>query len=94
MAQALTQPGDTAIVEQPTYLGALSIFGSRGIRLIGAAVDQHGPLTDELVGLILAHRPRFIYVIPAFQNPTGACMSAERRTQSVGNCGPPSHPNH
>jgi DNA-binding transcriptional MocR family regulator len=80
IAQVLAQPGDTVIVEQPTYLGALSIFGSRGLRLIGASVDADGLVTDELEGLILAHRPRFIYVIPAFQNPTGVCMSAERRT--------------
>ncbi|MDZ4717312.1 MAG: PLP-dependent aminotransferase family protein [Roseiflexaceae bacterium] len=80
VAQALAQPGDTAIVEQPTYLGALSVFGSRGLRLIGASMDEHGLVTDELENLILAHRPRFIYAIPAFQNPTGVCMSAERRT--------------
>jgi 2-aminoadipate transaminase len=81
VAQTLAQPGDAVIVEQPTYLGALSILGGRGLRLIGAAVDQDGIVTSDLEALILAHRPRFIYVVPSFHNPTGVCMSAERGAQ-------------
>jgi DNA-binding transcriptional MocR family regulator len=81
LTQALTQPGDTVIAEQPTYLGALSIFGSRGLRVVGAPTDAEGIVTDDLEHLIQTHHPRFIYVIPAFHNPTGVCMSAKRRAQ-------------
>lgn len=78
-AQALARPGDTVLVESPTYLGALNIFGSQGLRVVGVPIDQHGMLIDELETLLQSHRPRFIYTIPTFHNPTGICMSAERR---------------
>jgi 2-aminoadipate transaminase len=81
IAQVLASPGDTVLVEQPTYMGALSIFGSRGLRLVGVPIDNDGMQTDDLEALILAHRPRFIYVMPTFQNPTGVCLSLARRAQ-------------
>jgi 2-aminoadipate transaminase len=81
VAQALASPGDTVLVEQPTYLGAINIFGQRGLRMVGVSVDEQGMVTTELESLIAAHQPRFIYTIPAFHNPTGICMSAERRAQ-------------
>lgn len=83
IAQALAQPGDTIIVERPTYIGALSVFGARGLRMIGAPVDQHGVIVDELEALVIAHRPRFIYLIPPFQNPTGVCLSVDRHARLV-----------
>lgn len=79
IAQALAQPGDVVIVEQPTYLGALNIFGSQGLRLVGVPLDAEGMVVDALEALIVAHRPRFIYTIPAFHNPSGVCMSSARR---------------
>ncbi|HMO58167.1 MAG TPA: PLP-dependent aminotransferase family protein [Roseiflexaceae bacterium] len=79
LARTLAQPGDVVLVEQPTYLGALNVFGNHGLRLIGVPLDSHGMIVDELEAHIVAYRPRFIYTIPAFQNPSGVCMSPERR---------------
>lgn len=79
VAQTLARPGDVVFVEQPTYLGALNIFGAHGLRVVGLPVDAHGLVVDDLHAQIMAHRPRFLYTIPAFQNPSGVCLSAERR---------------
>ncbi len=79
IVQTLARPGDTVIVEQPTYLGLLNILGQQGIRAIGAPLDEDGLVVDALETLILTHRPRFIYTIPVFQNPSGVCLSPARR---------------
>src|SRR3954447_25264347 len=79
IAQTLARPGDCVIVEQPTYLGLLNILNVQGIRAIGAPMDDDGLIVDALEALIVEHRPRFIYTIPVFQNPSGVCLSASRR---------------
>jgi 2-aminoadipate transaminase len=79
LAQTLARPGDTAIVEQPTYLGALNTLGSQGLRLVGAPLDAEGLVVEALEPLITAHRPRFLYTVPTFHNPSGATLSPERR---------------
>jgi DNA-binding transcriptional MocR family regulator len=78
-AQMLARPGDTVIVEQPTYLGALNVFTAHGLRTVGVPLDDHGLVVEALEPLVLAHRPRFIYTIPTFQNPSGVCLSPARR---------------
>jgi DNA-binding transcriptional MocR family regulator len=79
IAQVLARPGDAVIVEQPTYLGLLNTLNAQGLRAIGVPMDEEGLLVDALEPLIVAHRPRFIYTIPVFQNPTGVCLSPARR---------------
>jgi 2-aminoadipate transaminase len=79
IAQMLARPGDTVIVEQPTYLGLLNMLNAQGLRAVGAPVDEDGLVTDALEPLIQSHRPRFISTIPVFQNPSGVCLSAARR---------------
>ncbi len=79
IARTFARPGDAVIVEQPTYLGALSVFGAYGLRAVGVGMDEDGMRVDELEPLIVAHRPRFIYTIPTFQNPTGVCLTPARR---------------
>lgn len=79
VAQTMARPGDAVIVEHPTYLGALNVFGAHGLRAYGVPLDDEGMLIEELEPLILAHRPRFIYTIPNFQNPSGVCLSPSRR---------------
>ena len=79
VAQTLARPGDSVIVEQPTYLGLLSALSAQGVHAVGAPLDEEGLVVDALEPLILAHRPRFIYTIPVFQNPTGVCLSPARR---------------
>ncbi|HJZ50341.1 MAG TPA: PLP-dependent aminotransferase family protein [Roseiflexaceae bacterium] len=79
IAHTLARPGDSVIVEKPTYLGLLNILNVQGIRAIGAPMDDDGLVVGALEELILKHRPRFIYTIPVFQNPSGVCLSPARR---------------
>ena len=79
VCQTLLEHGDTVIVERPTYDGALALFAAIGVRVVGIAVDADGMRVDELEAVIAAYRPKLIYTIPTFQNPTGACMSGPRR---------------
>ncbi|RLY93805.1 PLP-dependent aminotransferase family protein [Kocuria tytonicola] len=79
VAQALVNPGDTILVERPTYLAAVQAFDLNGAHMVGVPTDEHGVLPDELERLIGEHAPKFVYLIPSFQNPSGICMSVERR---------------
>lgn len=81
VGQVLLDPGDVVLVEQPTYLAAIQAFGLAGARLEPVATDDHGVLPDALAAAIVEHRPKFVYLIPNFQNPTGRSMPAERRRQ-------------
>jgi DNA-binding transcriptional MocR family regulator len=81
LGHTLARPGDAVIVEQPTYLGLLNVLSAQGIRAVGAPVDDQGLIVEALEPLIHEHRPRFIYTIPVFQNPSGVCLSAARRTE-------------
>ncbi len=75
----LTHPGETVLVEQPTYLGMLHVLSSYGAHAVGVPVDDGGVQFDALEAAIRQHRPRFFYTMPAFQNPTGVCLAPERR---------------
>jgi DNA-binding transcriptional MocR family regulator len=57
----------------------LNILNVQGIRAVGVPVDDDGLVVEALEPLILEHRPRFIYTIPVFQNPSGVCLSPARR---------------
>lgn len=78
-AQALAQPGDVVLVEQPTYLGFLNALKAQGLRPVGVPLDEDGLDLEALTRLAAQHRPRFLYTIPTFQNPTGLCASLEQR---------------
>ncbi len=74
------QPGDVVVVESPTFAGALHVFRSHGARIVGIPVDQEGLRTDLLPTLLRGlPTPRFLYVQPVAQNPTGVTLSANRR---------------
>ncbi|MCX7266261.1 MAG: PLP-dependent aminotransferase family protein [Betaproteobacteria bacterium] len=79
MGKTMIGPGDKVIVEGPTFLATIQCFRLYGANLISAPVDAHGVQTDALEKLIVEHRPKFVYIIPTFGNPTGALLSAERR---------------
>lgn len=88
LPQVLVSPGDTVIIEAPTFLGAVGRFRAAGARLVGVPVDQDG-LDTAALETTLAElaardiRPKFIYSIPTFQNPTGTTLSLERRRRVV-----------
>lgn len=79
VGMALLDAGDVVLVEQPTYLAAVQAFSLAGARLVSVASDDHGVLPDELAAAIAEHRPKFVYLVPNFQNPTGRTMPATRR---------------
>jgi len=83
VAQSLAEPGDEIIVEQPTYPGALQIFGIAGLRAIPVAVDDEGMRVDHVEAILRTRRPRFIYVMPSLHNPTGVTLNADRRERLV-----------
>ena len=84
---ALLDPGDTVAVEAPTYLGALMAFAGFEARVEGIAMDEHGLQVDALEERLEAGlRPKLLYVIPEFQNPTGRTLSLERRHALVELC--------
>ena len=79
IGKTMISPGDKVIVEGPTFLATIQCFRLYGAQLIAAPVDGQGADTDALEKRIAEHRPKFVYVIPTFGNPTGALLSLERR---------------
>jgi 2-aminoadipate transaminase len=74
--------GDYIVVESPTYLGALQAWNAYGAQYIPVRADEDGMIVDELEAA-LRIGPKFIYVLPNFQNPSGSTLSLERRQKLV-----------
>ncbi len=79
LGKTMISPGDKVIVEGPTFLATIQCFRLYGAELISAPCDGHGVKTDELEKLMAEHKPKFVYLIPTFGNPSGALLSLERR---------------
>jgi 2-aminoadipate transaminase len=79
VASALLDPGDTILVEDPTYLAALQTFQLADLRAQAIPGDDGGPDPDALIETAKATGAKVAYLIPTFQNPTGRTMSATRR---------------
>ncbi|MCX5170705.1 PLP-dependent aminotransferase family protein [Streptomyces antibioticus] len=79
LAAALVDPGDTVLVEEPCYLAALQVFGLAGARILAVPGDAQGPDPDALADLVVRERPKLLYTVPTFQNPTGRTVPAARR---------------
>ncbi|NGO70116.1 PLP-dependent aminotransferase family protein [Streptomyces boncukensis] len=84
LATALVEPGDTVLVEDPCYLAVLQVFGFAGARLLPVPCDEYGPDLEALDDLITSARPKLLYTVPTFQNPTGRTMPARRREGVAG----------
>ena len=74
--------GDYIVVESPTYLGALQAWNAYGAQYIPVRADENGMIVDELEAA-LRIGPKFIYVLPNFQNPSGSTLSLERRQKLI-----------
>jgi 2-aminoadipate transaminase len=89
IARVFLDPGDTIVVEKPTYLGALQAFNQYQARYLVVPMDDEGMRVDELEGLLADsaasgdRKIKLIYAIPNFQNPTGRSLSLERRRRLV-----------
>src|SRR5918992_1039674 len=87
MCQALIDPGDPGVVESPPYLGALMAFGGAEADVVALAMDDDGLRVDELAERLEAGlRPKFVYTIPEYQNPTGRTLTLGRRRELVELC--------
>jgi DNA-binding transcriptional MocR family regulator len=74
-----TKPGDTVIVEEPTYFLALRLFADRRLNIVGLPTDAGGIDMDALEKRVSKSPPAFVYIVPAFHNPSGTTLTAERR---------------
>ncbi len=79
LGKTLVDPGSKVIVEGPTFLATIQCFRLYGADLVSAPIDAEGVHVDQLEQLIKTHRPKFVYLIPTFGNPSGAMLSLARR---------------
>ena len=79
LARTLIEPGDLVAVESPTYLGAAHVFRAAGARLLPIPIDGDGMQVDLLQDLLPRRRPKLIYTLPTFQNPSGSVLAMGRR---------------
>src|SRR3954468_21984066 len=87
MCQALIDPGDTIAVEAPTYLGALMAFAAAEAEVLAIEMDGDGLRVDALAQRLSdGLRPKLLYTIPEYQNPTGRTLPLERRRALVELC--------
>lgn len=79
LAEAMLEPGDTVVVEDTTYRGALETFRLRGARPLPVPTDAEGMDLDQLERAARSERPRLVYLLPTAHNPTGRSWSRARR---------------
>lgn len=79
VGKTLLEPGDTVLVEAPTFLATIQCFRLYGPKVLGVPIDADGVLVDVLEEMILKHKPKIVYLVPSFGNPSGALTSVQRR---------------
>ena len=79
LLKALINPGDVILVESPTFLGAIQTMRVYEAKLVPMPMDEEGVIVEAAEELVKRYRPKLMYVIPTFQNPTGRTLSLERR---------------
>jgi 2-aminoadipate transaminase len=82
LGKIFIDPGDRILVESPTYLAAIQAWNAYGAEFISVPMDSDGMNTDHLEEALRAG-PKFIYVLPNFQNPTGVTLSLDRRRKLI-----------
>ncbi|WZL71604.1 PLP-dependent aminotransferase family protein [Clostridiaceae bacterium 35-E11] len=83
ISKAFVNYRDTIIVESPTYTGAIGTFKSRGAKIVTAPILQDGIDLEALEENIQTHKPKLIYLMPNFQNPTGYSYSREKKQKII-----------
>lgn len=84
VARVFLDPGDAVVVELPSYMAGLQVFRGARTEMVGVPQDDDGMRTDLLEQTMArlhkeGRRPKLIYVVPDFQNPSGVTMTGERR---------------
>ena len=80
-ARLYLEPGAPAVLETPSYAGAIDVLHAVGARLLSVDVDASGARTDQLADVLARALPRLVYLVPDFQNPTGLVLSQRRREE-------------
>ncbi len=83
IGRLMLDEGDTVLVESPTFVGALQAFNAYGPRYVTVPLDEHGLDVEALKQVLAENQPKFMYLQPTFQNPTGFSLSLERRRRVV-----------
>lgn len=83
IARTFTDPGDYILTEYPTYVGALQAFNFYQARYATVEMDDDGMIVDKVEEQLRKYKPKFIYTVSNFQNPTGISLSEPRRRQLV-----------
>jgi len=84
VAKVLVDPGDVIIVEAPTFVGALQSWRAYQASFAGVPLDDDGMRVDLLEEKMVETHPKFMYILPNFQNPGGVTLTRERRERVVG----------
>lgn len=79
LCKALINPGDVILVENPSFLGNLQCMKLYQAQLVPVESDENGIIVEKLEEAIIRYKPRMLYTIPTFQNPTGKTLAADRR---------------
>jgi 2-aminoadipate transaminase len=79
LGKVFLDPGDAILTENPTYLAAIQAFQCFEARFVPVPMDEEGMIPEAAEELALKHKPKFLYTIPNFQNPTGRTLSRARR---------------
>ena len=79
VGKTLLDPQDTVLVESPTFLATIQCFRLYGPTVMGVPIDEDGVDVDALEQMIQQHRPKLVYLVPTFGNPSGAMTSLQRR---------------
>lgn len=79
LCQLYIEPGDIILVESPTFVHCVEIFEMFQARCIGVDMDDDGMVLEDLEAKILRYKPKMVYIIPTFQNPSGRTLSLDRR---------------
>ncbi len=88
LGKIFLDPGDHVLLERPTYLGAIQAFDAYQAQYLSVETDEHGIVPESLERIIerADPLPKFLYLVPTFQNPTGRTLSIERRERIVRIC--------
>lgn len=81
LGRVLLDRGDTVLLENPTYLGALGAWRPHGVRFLPLPIDADGLCVEEAGAILRSERPKFLYTMPNFHNPGGVVLSLERREE-------------
>ena len=94
IAHTLLDPGDVVLVELPTYIGGTSSFLRTQRELAGVEQDDDGIVPESLAEVAARTKPKLLYTIPNFQNPSGRLMTQQRRAEVLRDRGGARLPGH